>query len=533
MPELLEFVPSDYQKAIFDWIRNGEGNAIVNAVAGSGKTTTLVKATDEIESNNVIFIAFNKFIVEELKKKLRQGAISKTIHSVGYNALMRHTGKYEQIDPLKYKKLCLQAGLNLNKQLQNEYEIKEQEYLYAKTPEKIDTLKKPPTTLEISSQLEKMIDLSRATLTPLTEQEKVQAMIIHFGIEQFIELKDAIKIAKELLEYGEQIAIDQKRIDFGDMIWLPYKWNLKFHKYDWVLVDEAQDLNALQLEIILRITHENSRLLFVGDPKQAIYGFTGADSESFEHIKVITEAKEFPLSISYRCPKSVIELAQKLVPKIKPKPDAIEGEIIQFREDEILQYINQGDTIICRATEPLVRTCIKLIANQIPATVKGKEIGKSLTSIVEDVAKAKNFTFNDFILYLHAYKNERIEKLKAKVDATQQIENFTDQIKCIEVIHQNFADLHSISDLNKAINRLFDDEKSFVTLSTIHRVKGLEGDRIFILYYEKLPVVWEKQREWQLEQEKNLKYVALTRTKKTLFLVKEVPDLKTMIYKIS
>ena len=84
--------------------------------------------------------------------------------------------------------------------------------------------------------------------------------------------------------------------------------------------------------------------------------------------------------------------------------------------------------------------------------------------------------------------------------------------------------MYSIKDtteLKSYINRLFTDEKveNAVMLSTAHKSKGLEANRVLILLPNKLPLTWQNQLDWQLKQELNLKYVALTRARKELVFI--------------
>ena len=88
------FKPSAYQQAIYDFMANENGNAVIDAVAGSGKSTTIVNALKLIKPNtSVLFLAFNKSIVEELRSKSKDdNAQIMTIHSCGWRAIMRHYG---------------------------------------------------------------------------------------------------------------------------------------------------------------------------------------------------------------------------------------------------------------------------------------------------------------------------------------------------------------------------------------------------------------------------------------------------------
>jgi DNA helicase II / ATP-dependent DNA helicase PcrA len=76
------------------------------------------------------------------------------------------------------------------------------------------------------------------------------------------------------------------------------------------------------------------------------------------------------------------------------------------------------------------------------------------------------------------------------------------------------------ADLCRKIDALFNSEQPDMTLSTVHKAKGLEADRIFLLNPDEMPLKWPNQQAWELQQEHNLKYVALTRAKGELYLVR-------------
>ncbi len=84
-----------------------------------------------------------------------------------------------------------------------------------------------------------------------------------------------------------------------------------------------------------------------------------------------------------------------------------------------------------------------------------------------------------------------------------------------------------VDELCKKIEELFSTTKSGVTLSTVHKAKGLENDRVFILRPDLLPLKRENQQPWEKMQELNLKYVAITRAKKALFFVEANKDKET------
>jgi superfamily I DNA/RNA helicase len=225
------------------------------------------------------------------------------------------------------------------------------------------------------------------------------------------------------------------------------------------------------------------------------------------------------LSICYRCPTSHIKLAQQIVPSIEARQDALEGILEEVKRDTVPKTVQEGDLIISRRTAPVIKLCIELIAKRIPARVRGRDIGKSLTTIVKEVAKHPNFHFDEFGTFLKDYEEVKVAKLEQKKNAQSQIESLRDRIQGIEVCYEAF-DVDSVEELCFEIESLFSDGRASVMLSTVHRAKGLENERVFILEPDKLPLRWQGQQEWELTQEFNLKYVALTRAKHALYFIK-------------
>lgn len=251
----------------------------------------------------------------------------------------------------------------------------------------------------------------------------------------------------------------------------------------------------------------------------SIFGFAGASCDSVEQIIKRTNATVLPLSICYRCPSSHIKLAQTIVPTIEARENAPEGVVEEVKRSKVAEIIQEGDLVISRCTAPVIKLCIELIANRIPARVRGRDIGKSLTVIVKDVAKHPNFVYDDFGIFLKEYEEKKVAKLEQKKNAQSQIESLRDRIQGIEVCYEAF-EVNSVQELCYEIESLFSDGRASVMLSTVHRCKGLENDRVFILEPDKLPLRWQGQQEWQLQQEFCLKYVALTRAKVALYFIK-------------
>ena len=167
-------------------------------------------------------------------------------------------------------------------------------------------------------------------------------------------------------------------------------------------MDECQDLNAAQLELALSLAGTNGRILAVGDPRQAIMGFAGADNRSYQKIVERLQAKELPLSICYRCPKSHINLVKWNFPEIpiEANETAPEGKIHKIKEKDLWETefdgfaqvpkdsnLREDDMVICRKTAPLVSLCIKLIARGVPATVKSAQSVNKSKAIYRKLGK--------------------------------------------------------------------------------------------------------------------------------------------------
>jgi superfamily I DNA/RNA helicase len=490
---------SVYQEAIYEWIRNGRGDGVVNAVAGSGKTTTLVEASKHLHTSNALFLAFNKSIVEELKLRLGEGVECKTLNSLGHSALMKVLGRRLRLDNDKYGDLLQRA---INDQIPNLSGDKFGEVIRA-------------TKALLSYAMSSMSKTDDASLAELA---------YYYGLDlpnRTVDESQLFNIIRMALTTGEAMAHERGIIAFDDQVYLPVKWNLKPRQADFIMVDEAQDLSRAKLELVLSARAPGGRMLFVGDPRQSIYGFAGADARSFDNIIERTQATVMPLSVCYRCPTSVIEHAQTIVPGIEAAPDAKAGAVITIKESELPGIVGSGDLILCRLTAPLVKLCIELIGARIPARVRGRDIGKALLSIAKEALGKR--PWSDFNIALSEYEAYRTEVLLARKHPEAQISSLNDKLAGIRACYDGFSNVKSMSEFVAAVEALFSDKDAMIDLSTIHRAKGLQAQRVFIIKPKKLPLVWKNQQPWEAEQEINLRYVALTRAQSELYFVTEPP----------
>jgi DNA helicase-2/ATP-dependent DNA helicase PcrA len=245
--------PSTYQQAIYDAVPSHPRGFAVVAVAGSGKTTTLVELAKHLPRHHVnVFLAFNVKIADTLKERLPYWTQPSTFHS-----------------------FC-------KKQLQGKVK-----------PRKLSDLMD-----DFSYDLLQAVGLAKANLTSLDPQP------LEFYIAT-CEAADSDADPREVKRLCELSLRDRTTMDFDDM--LCFALEATFPKVHTLCIDEAQDLSPVQHAIIKRINPD--RLIVVGDPAQAIYGFRGAASDSMSLLTREFALPTFPLSICYRCATKIIDYA--------------------------------------------------------------------------------------------------------------------------------------------------------------------------------------------------------------------------------
>ncbi len=515
--------PSKYQENVLTWLREGTGNATCNAVAGSGKSTTLKLAALELQQQGfspeeIKIIVFGKQNSLDLIAKFGRGwkQSIQTLHSVGFQVLQEEIGRFrrdERIVNSKYRKIA--EDLDLIPTFRGEGSLWRRRAISKVEP------------------FLNLVNLARLTLSDLSIKS-IRHLVSHHNLEGINNYSAVMEAISQILLLGQEQAINDHRIDYTDMIWLPVEWALNqkcwFRHYKFVLTDECQDLNACQLELSLMLAGKSGRMLFVGDPRQAVFGFAGADNQSYQKIVKRTRAKELPLSLCYRCPASHIQLVNKLFPDIaiEAKEDAAPGTLQHLQEEDLWsedesKSLRIGDMVLSRKTAPLVSLCIKLIGRGIPATVRGRDIGRQMKSELAEIAQLDGFEYQRFIEFAELYKKFKFQIYDQRDNGEKLKVILADKLEALTAIYISQPNAQTIEDIGNYIDSLFSDQESPITLSTCHRAKGLENERIFLIRPKDLPMTWEKQKEWQKVQEDNLLYVALTRRQSALYIVGE-PD---------
>lgn len=467
-----EFTPSAYQQAVFDAVKRADGNYVVEAVAGSGKTTTIVHALEHTpKDSSVAFVAFNRHIAKELAHRAPDHVKVSTLHSLGFAAVRQAFGNV-LVDQDKIKSIVKPL-------------LADEEMILFPT-------------------VRKLVALAKATLS-----DDYQFLCNRYGIEVNGDQDKIFQLADyALAESMKQTSV----VDFDDMCWLPVILELPCQRFDWLFVDETQDLNNCQISLVLRSVKEDGHVIAVGDRHQSLYGFRGADTDAIPNVIKALDAKTLPLSITYRCPRLHVRLAQQFVPNIEPAEWAKEGTISNVSENDALRMMRDGDMVLCRCNAPLVKPAFSLIRQGRKAVILGRDIGKGLKVLVEKM-KAKD----DIHLMLNKladYRSREISKLMA-AKKTGQVQVLEDKVDTIVALADG---CQTVSSLMRKIDRVFSDEATGVVFSSVHRAKGMEAERVFILRRDLMPHPRATQ-PWEQVQERNIQYVAFTRSKSELIFV--------------
>jgi DNA helicase-2/ATP-dependent DNA helicase PcrA len=307
-------------------------------------------------------------------------------------------------------------------------------------------------------------------------------------------------------------------VDFDDMILFPLVKNLrvKFQK-DLIYIDEAQDTSRARRALIRKFVKTDGRIVVVGDDRQAIMGFAGASADALEQLVAELHCVTMPLNVTWRCPKAVVAEAQSLVPDIQAAPTAPEGEVL--RQPELPESFEPTDAILCRNTAPLVQNAYRLIKKGIACKVEGREIGNGLLLIVDRWKrittipafrdKLEDFTAREIQKAQAKGKDKKIDELEDRRDTLYAI--------CDAVSAKGRSDLDGVREF--IANLFADDVKGVVTLCTYHRSKGREWPRVLLLEHGSRCPSPRAKKDWEIRQENNLAYVAITRAQKTLVYV--------------
>ena len=464
----------------------------LSARAGTGKTTTIklgIEALLEsgVPPQEISAIAFNKMNQEDLAKALPLDVRVSTLHSLGYAAVRRFLPRTD-LNTDKVFKILSSAGIR-GKNARDTFKDTLRLVGAAKAWGLVPLLQQ----VEHKSQGATSKGLWKEGLLPDTK-ESWEELIEHFELWD----ADIIK-ARDVLKESNSRALKAGEIDFDDMTYLPVALGLKILAPDILIVDEAQDLSPLNLEMLRNIP---SKIWLVGDPYQAIYAWRGASAQGLRDFISERDLPVLPLTNCWRCSGEIISEAKKVVRDIwtENPPGLPVTHRTSLPEFEKLE----PGTILARNNSTLVKIALELRSAGKPVCILGKELVKTLGGILDKLKGTNSKTLKESLL---SWK----EKMLAKYP--HQDGQILDYASCLEVILDEVSGTQAAK---KLLGEIFLDEprNGCWILSTIHKAKGKEFEKVWLFDWEK-----KGEQGWMKEEERNLEYVAITRAKSQLIRI--------------
>jgi len=521
-------------------ISSNEENIKVIAVAGSGKTTTLLGYAQDKADKTKLFLAYNNDINREITHKIAKNRIENTSAVTTHGLAYREIGKFYEA--------------TLGGSLDTESYIKQFNLFNAKSD----------------------LKLALKRLVILKYLFGHYCLSAYPNIEEFIEgyldlnpnpdsaIEKAVTVeAKYYIEklYAYWDAVDTKRIPcIHDFYLKKYQLSKPVLKYDIILLDEAQDSTPVVIDIVMS---QKATKILVGDNFQAIYGWRLAkDALSMVDFKTyyLTNSFRFHQGIADRAMES-LELHGHLDRKFSlPFEIHGKGEKPENKEYKDHMVISRSNTGIIKHISETIDEIRSENNGTFPRYMKiyinGLASESDLYSYFETDEKYHcHDIYNLFAGKIKSIRNPELAKFKSINDLKERAE-LTDNKKLLTFINlilrlknNYFAIFNDIKD-----NITYDESKAKFKYTTAHKSKGLEWDSVYLMnnfITEEAIDTWKKFIEWEkagfpdlhilfnqlsvevadklyylrstgvpsleaVKQEINLLYVAITRAKKVL-----------------
>ncbi len=481
---------SPRQQAIVDQVLLGS-SLLVQACAGSGKTHTLGLICQAVLAvrprTRIVALAFNKEIADEFKTRLPLAVTSCTTHSLGFRAVSKAYPAI-QLDNRKMRRHIKQT---------------------------VASIEDPSIRDSAESDLHQFLPLVRDLMLDPDKHDDIVINAAMLNKDISVPETSTPLVAVAL----RSMAADTTAIDYAEMLYWPASGGFRLPVYDLVLIDEAQDLSPAQHALLGHLLRPGTQLVAVGDRKQSIYAFRGADAASMDRLQQKYSLHEMPLDVSYRCPRKVVQIAQSIVGPgiIESAEDASDGVVTQRSEKDLEKTMLEcqgGELVLCRTNAPLFAFAMNLLSCGTPAIVRGRDLGTQLARRVE---RTQAEDVPALIKAIAHESQEKIEQLRAADADESAIEAELDMRAVLLAVCE---DARSVAEVSQRLRILFDQDeaKNPVICSTIHRAKGLQARTVVVLG-GLAPTGWERSGDaGQAAQERHLRYVAATRSQDRLIL---------------
>jgi DNA helicase-2/ATP-dependent DNA helicase PcrA len=505
-----QFTPQ--QREFVEAVRASGRHLVLRATAGSGKTTTLTEAAWHLNSGvqggggRAVYFAYNKHSVTAVGPHLPPGIRASTLHAYGRRVLCSVRGPQMELD--------------------NDRSLRLAEQVYAAEP----------VSRRQVRVAARMWDLAREyVLNDSAHDDDLTALAVDAewpeqGSAEPGRMADLRRVLRAFRERSLQDWEAGGLPDFTDFLWLPLELGLGRGTLGTALVDEAQDLTPLRQRFVTHLLGLElppagevgalapaGRLIAVGDPEQAIYTYAGADPRGLWRLAERLGAQQLPLSVSFRCPASHVALARNASEFIQPSGAAQPGTVEHVAADSA--HYGRGDVVLCRLNAPLLRLALLLMTRHVSVNIRGRDLATRLETAAQEAfaLPADEAAVPDRIAALY---ERRARPLQYRADegdraAKKALGELNDLCSCLRLLALRAASAGAqatpgtVAGVLRGLYR----EDADVLLSTVHRAKGLEWERVTLLYPEQMPMP-----SGDPEEERCVLFVALTRSKRELRL---------------
>ncbi len=557
--KLLKFLNKEQREAVtYD-----KGPLLVLAGAGSGKTKVLTHrvawfiSQGKIRPENALLLTFTNKAAGEMKRRVLQFVNSSpvvgTFHSFCARVL-RIDGKHIGIPP----------GFLIYDEQDQKDAVKQI----------LEGFNMPTDSYQPAAILSNISDAKNQMLTPTQYAEFVNGdwaeavFKVYLAYEKFLKENDALDFDDLLIKTV---------ILFKEVPQVLEKWQKKLTH---IFVDEWQDTNKIQYTLIKLLIGKRENITAVGDASQSIYSWRGADYRNINYlIKDYPKIKIVNLEQNYRSTQNILEAANSVIskntghPVLKLWTEKTEGEKINiftanngfdeadFVINKIKRLGNYQDIAVLYRTNAQSRVLEEALMHaSIPYMLVGgvrfydrKEI-KDILSYLRLLFNPKDTISEKRALALGKRRYDKFSSIDIDIEKYTTIEILDEIVKVTEYLNkfkeedledsqrlENIKELRSValefpilSDFLENVSLVEasaskGDVRNSVTLMTLHAAKGLEFPIVFIVGMEEglFPhsrSLWEKE---QMEEERRLCYVGITRAKEVLYLTYAT---KRMIY---
>lgn len=444
---------------------------VVQAYAGTGKTSTLLEFARAKPKEKMLYLAYNRSMAQEAKEKFApvRNVAAKTIHALAFSEIgKQYASNLGDITPFHMRGVMEKFGRGFDF----------------------------PLAAEAASLLRSYFSSK------------------HTSLEEYAESLDEETLNEKALELAKRAW--RSSIDRHDGLPMPHNGYLKlFHQmekgipYSLVLVDEAQDITECVMEIILK---QKAACIFIGDTYQQIYGWNGA-VDSLAKLEKTGAAVRY-LTQSFRCPNPVAEMANRYLRVAgATKPFHGNGEPPKRQRPSVPAFLARSNALI------FLESFFAVSKGRRPYFLGGFD-GYNF-DIILDIANAKLGNWgkirNRFILDYFTNYQEMLEYAK-----TDQL--FLSRLNIAEQYGKKVFAMYE--DIRQ--NAAGSVQSAGEIFSTAHKAKGAEWKSVtlgndFLSLKSTLSKMGNSSKPVTVKKEElNLLYVASTRSKATLAVPKEI-----------